>query len=134
MENFVRHLIYNVLSKKTIDKVLRLLRKLYWNDPEVVNSLHKVFTKAWKIKYSNISLLAMITYDLVRYHPEFTVGVVDQVLEYVRLGLESNAYKANQQRVATIKYLGELYIYRVISSSIIFDTLWTLVTFGHRAS
>ena len=123
-----------MLSKKTIDKVLRLLRKLYWNDPEVVSSLHKVFSKAWKIKYGNINLLAMLTYDLVRYHPEFTVGVVDQVLEYIRLGLESNAYKANQQRVATVKYLGELYIYRLISSSIVFDTLWTLVTFGHRAS
>ena len=134
MEQFIRHLIYDVLSKKTIDKVLRLLRKLHWDDPEVVRTLHKVFTKAWKVKYSNISLLAMLAYDLVRYHPDFTVAVVDQVLENIRLGLESNAYKANQQRVATVKYLGELYIYRLISSSIIFDTLWTIATFGHRES
>lgn len=132
MELFIRHLIFDVLSKKSIDKVLRLLRKLDWDDREVIRVLHNVFTKAWKLKYSNISLLAMLAYDLQRYHPDFSIAIVDQVLENVRRGLETNNYKANQQRVATIKYLGELYIYRVISSSIVFDTLWSLVTFGHR--
>ena len=32
----------------------------------------------------------------------------------------------------SIKYLGELYNYRVVDSRVIFDTLWSLVTFGHR--
>ncbi|KAI5123948.1 hypothetical protein M0805_006362 [Coniferiporia weirii] len=131
MELFIRHLIYDVLAKRTIDKVLKLVRKLQWEDPQVVRTLHNVFTKAWKIKYSNISLLAMLAYDLQRYHPDFSVAIVDQVLEDVRRGLETNVYKLNQQRVATIKYLGELYIYRLISSSILFDALWSLVTFGH---
>lgn len=132
MELFIRHLIYDVLSKKTIDKVLRLIRKLDWDDAHIVRALHNVFTKAWKIRYGSISLLAMLAYDLQRYHPAFAITVVDHILEDIRRGLETNIYKANQQRVATIKYLGELYIYRLIGSSIVFDTLWTLVTFGHR--
>jgi regulator of nonsense transcripts 2 len=132
MELFIRHLVHDVLSKKTIDKVLKLLRKLNWDDADVRRSLHKVFTKPWQIKYSNMSLLAMLTYDLQRYHPEFTIAVVDQVLEDTRRGLEQNVYKMNQRRVATLKLLGELYIYRLIGSGLIFDTLWSLVTFGHR--
>lgn len=132
MELFICHLIYDVLAKKTIDKVLKLIRKLDWDDPATRQVLHKVFTKPWKIKYGSISLLAMLTYDLQRYHSDFTIGVVDQVLEDIRKGLEQNVYSTNQRRSATIKYLGELYIYRLLSSSIIFDTLWTLVTFGHR--
>ncbi|KAI6125708.1 ARM repeat-containing protein [Pisolithus croceorrhizus] len=128
---FIRHIVYDVLSKKTIDKVLKLIRKLDWDDPTVVHSLLKVFTKPWKLKYSNIGLLAMLTYDLQRYYPSFTVAVVDQVVEDIRRGLEVNLYSVNQQRVATVKYLGELYIYRVVNSSLIFDTLWLLVTFGH---
>ena len=131
MELFIRHLIYDVLAKKSIDKVLKLIRKLDWESDEVQTTLHKVFTKPWKIKYSNISLLAMLTYDLQRYRPAFAIAVVDQVLEDVRRGLEQNVYSTNQRRVATIKYLGELYIYRLLSSGIIFDTLWSLVTFGH---
>jgi regulator of nonsense transcripts 2 len=34
---FIRHLVYDVLVKKTIDKVLRLIRKLDWEDEEVCN-------------------------------------------------------------------------------------------------
>ncbi|KAI0656547.1 ARM repeat-containing protein [Cubamyces menziesii] len=131
MELFIRHLIYDVLTKKTIDKVLKMLRKLDWNDQLVLRTLHKVFTKPWKIKYGHIPLLAMLTYDLQRYHPAFSIGVVDQVLEDIRRGLETNLYSMNQRRIASVKFLGELYIYRLISSSIIFDTLWTIVTFGH---
>lgn len=131
LELFIRHLIYDVLAKKTIDKVLKLLRKLDWDDPIVQRALHKVFTKPWKIKYSNINLLAMLTYDLQRYHPAFSISVVDQVLEDIRRGLEQNVYSTNQRRVAAIKYLGELYIYRLLGSILVFDTLWSLVTFGH---
>jgi len=132
LELFIRHLIYDVLAKKTIDKVLKLIRKLDWDDPVVQRTLHKVFTKPWKVKYSNVSLLAMLTYDLQRYHPAFAISVVDQVLEDIRRGLEQNVYSTNQRRVATVKYLGELYIYRLLGSSLVFDTLWSLVTFGHR--
>lgn len=134
MELFIRHLIYDVLTKKTIDKVLKLIRKLDWTDSEVRRTLQKVFTKPWKVKYGSVPLLAMLTYDLQRYHSEFTISVVDQVLEDIRRGLEQNVYSINQRRVATMKYLGELYIYRLVGSGIIFDTLWTLVTFGHRKS
>jgi regulator of nonsense transcripts 2 len=108
------------------------VRKLDWDNEEVKLVLHKVFTKPWKIKYSNISLLAMLTYDLQRYRPAFSISVVDQILEDIRRGLEQNVYSANQKRIATIKFLGELYNYRMFSSSIIFDTLWSIVTFGHR--
>lgn len=134
MELFIRHLIYDVLTRKTIDRVLKLIRKLHWEDPHVVRTLHNVFTKVWKIKYSNINLLAMLAYDLHRYHPELSLAIVDQVLENIRRGFETNIYNMNQQRVSTMKYLGELYIYRLVSSSLIFDTLWSLVTFGHRMS
>lgn len=46
--------------------------------------------------------------------------------------LQHNNFKNNQQRVSTVKYLGELYTYRSVESRVILDTLWTLATFGHR--
>ena len=132
MELFIRHLVYDALSKRTIDKVLKLIRKLDWNDASVRSTLHKVFTKPWKLNYGNVGLMAMLTNDLNRYHPEFVVSVVDQVLEDIRRGLEQNIYNTNQRRVATVKYFGELYNYRLLGSGIVFDMLWSLVTFGHR--
>lgn len=132
MELFIRHLVYDVLSKRAIDKVLKLVRKLDWNDPSIRSTLHKVFTKPWKLNYGNVGLMAMLTNDLNRYHPEFVVSVVDQVLEDIRRGVEQNIYNTNQRRVATVKYFGELYNYRLLGSGIVFDMLWSLVTFGHR--
>ncbi|BGP57439.1 hypothetical protein JCM8202_001997 [Rhodotorula sphaerocarpa] len=128
---YIRHLFYNVLNRNSSDKVLKLVRKMHWEDPEVVRKLHNAFTKVWKIKYSNVHLFAVLLYDLGRFHPDFSIGILDDVLENVRTGMEVNNFKYNQQRVATVKYLGELYNYRVIDSRVVFDTLWSLVTFGH---
>ncbi|POY76480.1 hypothetical protein BMF94_0681 [Rhodotorula taiwanensis] len=134
MQLYIRHLFYHILNRNSSDKVLKQVRKMHWDDPEVVRKLHNAFTKVWKIKYSNVHLFAVLLYDLGRFHPDFSVAVLDDVLENVRVGMEVNNFKYNQQRVATVKYLGELYNYRVIDSRVIFDTLWSLVTFGHRGS
>jgi regulator of nonsense transcripts 2 len=40
-------------------------------------------------------------------------------------------FRFNQRRVLTVRYLGELYNYRCVSSSIIFDTLYSFISFGH---
>ncbi|PVF99373.1 ARM repeat-containing protein [Serendipita vermifera] len=132
MEQFIRHLLCDVLTRKTLDNVLKMLRKLHWDDEEVLRILFKMFSKPWKVSYSSITLMAILAYDLQRYHSKFCVDVVDQVLENIRFGMEQNLYKQNQKRVATVKYLGELYIYRLVNSRVIFDTLWSLVTFGHH--
>lgn len=152
MELYIRKLIYADLSKKTLDKTLKQLRKLHWEDPEVFRLMVKIFQKVWKIKYSNIHLVAILASGLNRYHSDFGVQVVDGVLEEIRVGLEvrlvyigmlsvgilmyrtkkkQNIFKHNQRRVATVKYLGELYNYRMIDSPLIFDTLYTIVTLGH---
>ena len=131
MELFIRHLVYDVLTKATLERVLKLLRRLHWEDPEVVAILKAVFTRAWRVKFSNIHLLVILVYDLQRYHSDFSVLVIDQVFENIRVGLEQNIFKHNQRRVATVKYLGELYNYRLVSSAIVFDQLWSFTRFGH---
>lgn len=39
MQSFIQHLLHDVLMKRTLDKVLKLLRKLHWEDPEVSDQL-----------------------------------------------------------------------------------------------
>lgn len=68
---------------------------------------------------------------LYRYHQSFAIAVVDNLLESITLGLEQNDFKFNQRRVAEVKYLGELYNYKMIDSPVIFDALYRIVTFGH---
>lgn len=131
MELFVRKMIYLDLTKRNYVKILKQLRKLHWEDPGIVGILKKVFTKVWKVRYNNIHILAIIVGALSRYHQDFAYGVIDELLEQITVGLEDNNFKHNQRRVAQIKYLGELYNYKMVDSPVIFDALYRIVTFGH---
>ena len=131
MELYIRKLIHEDLCKKSLDKVLKQLRKLHWEDPEIQNIMTKIFQKIWKVKFGNIHLMAILASGLNRYHSDFGVHIVDAVVEEIRIGLEQNIFKHNQRRIAVAKYLGELYNYRMIDSPLIFDTLYSIVTFGH---
>lgn len=93
--------------------------------------MERVFSKPVKVKYGNIHLLAILVSALYRYHQDFVISVVDNILEQITLGLEQNDFKFNQKRVAEVKYLGELYNYKMIDSPVVFDTLYRIVTFGY---
>lgn len=54
-----------------------------------------------------------------------------QVLEEIRLGLELNDYGMQQRRIAHMRFLGELYNYEHVDSSVIFETLYLILVFGH---
>lgn len=97
----------------------------------MVNILRKIFVKPGNIKYSNIHFLAILLRELSRYHQEFSIAIVDDLLESITFNLELNDFKFNQRRIAEVRYLGELYVYKVVESSIIFDTLFKILSYGH---
>jgi regulator of nonsense transcripts 2 len=131
MEQYIRKVIYLDLNKKNVSLILKKLRMLHWDDPSTFSLLQKIFTKVWKLKFSNIYLVAQMAATLMRYHPDFVVMLVDSVFEYIRSGLEMNLFVHNQRRVAMVRYLGELYNFRVIETATIFDTLYLIVGFGY---
>lgn len=61
------------------------------------------------------------------YQEEVGTRVVDGVLEDIRLGMEINLPKYYQRRVAQVKYLGELYNYRMVESADIFKVNITFI-------
>lgn len=128
---FIRKLIYLDMNNRNYTKILKQIRRLHWEETEVVEILEKIFSKPGKVKYGNIHLLAILASALYRYHQDFVTAVIDNVLEYVVLGLEQNDFKFNQRRIAEVKYLGELYNYRMVDHPVIFDTLYRILTFGH---
>jgi regulator of nonsense transcripts 2 len=130
IELFLRKIMYQDLTRRTLDKTVKQIRKMHWEEDEVVGLLHKVFAKPGKIKYSNIHLLAVILGTIHRYHQDFAISVIDDLLESITFGLELNDFKFNQRRIAEVKYLGELYIYRLVDSPMIFDTLYKLLNYG----
>ncbi|CAG9824197.1 unnamed protein product [Phaedon cochleariae] len=130
MHQFIRKLLYQDLQKNNTDKIMRLVRKLDWTNQGVASYTVKCLTGAHNLKYFNIRCLANLLAGLVAYQEEVGTKVVDGVLEGIRLGMEVNLPKYNQRRIAQVKYLGELYNYRMVESSDVFKVLYSLISFG----
>ena len=131
MDLFIRKLIYLDMNSRNYTKILKQIRRLHWEEPEVVKILEKIFSKPGKVKYGNVHLLAILAGALYRYHQDFVITIIDNVLEYVVLGLEQNDFKFNQRRIAEVKYLAELYNFRMLDHPVIFDAMYRIMTFGH---
>jgi regulator of nonsense transcripts 2 len=132
LHQYVRKLLFSDLDKDSIANVLKQLRKLPWSECE--QYILKCFMKVHKGKYGQIHLIASLTSGLSRHHDEFVVAVVDEVLEEIRVGLELNEYGAQQKRLAHMRFLGELYNYEHVDSSVIFETLYLTLLYGHDTS
>ncbi|KAJ2719735.1 mRNA decay protein [Coemansia sp. Benny D115] len=137
-ELFIRKLIYEDLSRESVERVCVKLRKLPWtsiasgDDPQRIrHTLVNCFSKVWKIKHANVYLLTMTAGSLGRLYPWFRVAVVDTVFENIRLGLDRNFFAHNQRRLAEMRYVGEMFVYKLIDSKDIIDLLYTLVRYGH---
>ncbi|GFS94914.1 regulator of nonsense transcripts 2 [Nephila pilipes] len=140
MHEYIRKLLYQDLTKTNNDKssekqspsarVLRQMRKLNWEDDETAAYITKCLIAVWNVKYYNIRCLANLLAGLVSYQENVGPQVVDGVLEDIRFGLEVNHPKFNQRRVSMVRYLGELYNYRMVESTVIFRVLYMLILFG----
>ncbi|XP_034935867.1 regulator of nonsense transcripts 2-like [Chelonus insularis] len=130
MHEFIRKLLYQDLSKTNTDKILKLMRKLDWEDENIASYAIKCLTAAYNVKYLNIRCVGSLLAGLVAHYEAVGPHVVDGVLEDIRVCMEINLPKYNQRRIAMVKYLGELYNYRMVESGDIFRTLYLLITFG----
>ncbi|XP_064473011.1 regulator of nonsense transcripts 2-like isoform X2 [Ornithodoros turicata] len=130
LHQYIRKLLYKDLAKSSTEKVLRQMRKLDWENPDVAAYATRCLTAIWNVKYYNIRCVANLLAGLVAYQETVGPQVVDGVLEDIRLGMEVNHPKYNQRRVSMVHYLGELYNYRMVESSVIFKVLYSFITLG----
>lgn len=106
------------------------MRKFNWEDPVVASYAMSCLSQPWNVKFSCVQWLASLVAGLMFYYDYAGHQVVDNVLEEFRLGMEVNHHKFNQRRLCCAKYLAEMYNYRVVDSPIIFNTMYSLITFG----
>uniref|UniRef100_A0A914UNX1 MIF4G domain-containing protein n=1 Tax=Plectus sambesii TaxID=2011161 RepID=A0A914UNX1_9BILA len=130
LHDYINKLLYKDLVKASCERVLRQMRKVDWADEELSEYALKCLSAPWNVKYSSVQYLASVVAGLMWYHDWLGYAVVDRVLEDIRIGMEINHTRLNQRRVACMRFIGELYNYRVCDSSIVFKTLYSVITFG----
>lgn len=130
LHSYIRYLIYEELNKGNVDKIIKWMRKLNWDDKDTQDYIVKCLSKAYSIRYYNIRCLADLVSGLSSYQDKAIVKVIDTVFEDIRAGLEIHSPKLAQRRIAMAKYLGELYNYRLVESSNVLNTLYSIISFG----
>ncbi|XP_046666616.1 regulator of nonsense transcripts 2-like [Homalodisca vitripennis] len=130
LQHYISKTIYSDLMEPNSETmVLTVLRSLDWESEETAAYTVQCLTKAFNIGYSRIRALASVVSMLTDYQEEGVCCVVDGVLEDIRLGMEVNKASMNQRRVAMIKYLGELYNYRLLDTADILRVLYSMLSF-----
>lgn len=130
MQQYIRYLIYEELNKGNVDKIIKYMRRLNWDDKDTYDYIVKCLSKAYNIRYYNIRCLADLASGISSYQDKAVVRVIDTVFEDIRAGLEIHSPKLAQRRIAMAKYLGELYNYRLIESTNVLNTLYSIISLG----
>lgn len=134
LQRYVRHLIFEELNKSNVDKVIRQMRTLNWDDKATADYAVRCLTKAYNLRYHLIRCLADLVLGLSSYQDRHMARVIDAVFEDIRVGLEVapgiESVQLNQRRVVMTKYLGELYNYRLIEKTHVLNTLYLMISLG----
>lgn len=63
----------------------------------------------------------------------FVVGVMDGIFEEIVRGCEHNDFKEAQKRVAVMKFVGECFNFKVLSTRTLFDLLYKLINYDYES-
>ncbi|KAG7311274.1 hypothetical protein JYU34_002305 [Plutella xylostella] len=130
LHQFIRKILHEDLQKSNEEKILRLMRKLNWEDPDVSVAGITQLAGGWRVRASARRALARLAAELAGWQEHVAPAVVDAVLEELRLTMEDPHPRYNQRRIATVRYLGELYNYKLLDSRDVFNVLYSFITFG----
>lgn len=130
MHQFIRKVLHEDLQKSNEEKILRLMRKLNWDDPDIAFVAIQHLAGGWRVRASARRALARLTAELAAWQEAVAPAVVDTLLEEIRVTMEDPHPRYNQRRIATVRYLGELYNYKLLDSRDVFTVLYSFITFG----
>uniref|UniRef100_A0A1B0AX55 MIF4G domain-containing protein n=1 Tax=Glossina palpalis gambiensis TaxID=67801 RepID=A0A1B0AX55_9MUSC len=130
IQEYIRHLIFQELNKQNVDRCIKMIRRINWHDPAISNYAIKCMSKAYLLRFPLIRCLADLVSGLSSYQERTVTMVVDNVFEDIRTGLEIHSLKLAQRRIAMAKYLGELYNYKLVDSTNILNTLYSIISLG----
>ncbi|RMX62646.1 hypothetical protein DD238_007986 [Peronospora effusa] len=128
---FLIKVLYEDLNGSNVNKVVKTLRRLPWQDNNTCAMVLKALLKVTKGKVMQMKWICEVVKGLSRYHDEVLVLLVDDVLEHIRYGLEINDYRDHQRSLGYVKLLGEIYNCGLVSMNVVVETLYLLINHSH---
>ncbi|PFH38329.1 MIF4G domain-containing protein [Besnoitia besnoiti] len=135
-KQFMRKLLFEELATGDEIQVARLIRRFPWStDPKVEEWFREeILDLDMQTNFEHIHRIASLLSALAKYLPSAVIACVDGVLEAIQIGMEREDPRDAPLRVRQIKFLAELYNYRLVDSSIVFDVMYHLCGCGSASS
>uniref|UniRef100_A0A182T7Y2 MIF4G domain-containing protein n=1 Tax=Anopheles maculatus TaxID=74869 RepID=A0A182T7Y2_9DIPT len=130
MHSYIQHLIFKELNGSNVDQIVQRMRRLNWDNKETFAYAVHCLSQAYNVRFNLIASLANMLYVLMLYQEKAVVRVIDTVLEDIRMGMDTHDINLARRQVAMVKYLGELYTFRLVESDTFINTLYTIISFG----
>eukprot|EP00914_Ancora_sagittata_P009236 GHVO01017752.1.p1 GENE.GHVO01017752.1~~GHVO01017752.1.p1 ORF type:complete len:363 (+),score=97.37 GHVO01017752.1:121-1209(+) len=136
LRQFIHHLVFQLLVKDDdVEGVVKIARKLDWDDPLVAKWMQKcILELGLNTTFSQLGRYAEFLLLMSKHRPVFTIRCIDALLEDIQVGLEKNDFRDAPRMVRLVKFLAEMYNYRLADSTIILDHLYHLIGFGGPSS
>ncbi|RLN92969.1 hypothetical protein BBJ28_00020327, partial [Nothophytophthora sp. Chile5] len=128
---FLIKVLYQDLKDSNVNKVVKTLRRLPWQESPTYGMVIKALLKVTKGKVMQMKWICEVVKGLSRYHDEVLVLLVDEVLEHIRRGLEVNDYRDHQRSLGYVKLLGEIYNCGLVNMNVVVETLYLLINQSH---
>ncbi|XP_037936989.1 regulator of nonsense transcripts 2-like isoform X1 [Teleopsis dalmanni] len=130
IHSYIRNIVFEELCKQNVDRCIKMMRRINWDDPTVKSYAIKCLSKAYLLRFPLIRSLADLVSGLTSYQENIVANIIDNVCDDIRFGLEKHSPRLAQRRIAMVKYLGELYNYKLIDSITIINMLYSIISLG----
>lgn len=130
-EEYLRFLMYQILNRENIKKVAMLIRRMDWSkwEPTIFKVIYKYLNKA---NESQIKYCCAVLSILKETHPMLIFNLINTILEEIRIGLEKNDFNDNQHKILMCLLVSNFYLYKLISSDVVFYTLYMILTYNNE--
>jgi len=126
---FIQKLIYHDLNPKNVRQSLKRLRCLPWEDEATGTFISNTLLDMAGLRWHYIPDIACLVAGLKPYQPLVSLFIVDGILETIQQGMDHYKPESFQRDLTCLKFLGEMYRFRLVDAKIIFDTLNLLLSY-----
>eukprot|EP00398_MALV-I-01_sp_L67-1_P000751 gene751-789_t len=137
LDEFIRKLVFeDSMYEEKDEETVELLRRLPWDTNANIAKWFKsaVLDLDMHADYEHLDSIASLLATFHGYRADVVLSCIDQLFEDIQVGLEKTDWQQAPLRVRQIKLLAELYLYKRVETTELFETLYHLIGFGSATS
>ena len=128
-EEYLRFLIFQMLTKDSARKISVIIRRFDWATHEslIFKVIYKYLSKANENQIKAASILLSL---LKPYRQSLIVNILNIFLEELRLCLDRNDFYDNQHKILICMIISHFYHQKLFNSDIVFYVLYMILTYN----